>query len=98
MKRNKDHMVLVMARSGADLDKLSSSDSPMKLPCENVGRLIAQAVLDGNGKALIPMHHIRIAIDTNDGVHAILDNFDLTDPHTKSPLLFALLMNLEDKS
>ena len=94
-KRNEDRMVLVTARLGADLlVKLSSSDSPMIGPCGAVGRLIAQAVLDGNGKALVPSHHIRDAVDTMDGVHAILDNFDLTDSHTQSPLLFALLSDL----
>jgi hypothetical protein len=98
MKRNEDYMVLVMARSGADLVKLSSSDSPMKGPCGTIGPIIAKEVLDGNGQALVPLSYIQTAIDTTDGVNALLDNFDLTDPHTRSPLLFALIRNLEVKS
>lgn len=97
MKRNKDHMVHVMVRPGADLVKLSSSNSPMIVPCGSIGRLIAEKVLAGNGQALVPRSHIRVAIDTTDGVNALLDNFDLTDPDTKSPLLFALLRDLGSK-
>ena len=96
MKSNKDRMVLVLARSGADLNKLSSSESPMELACGSVGRHIAQAVLDGNGQAVVPISHIRMAIDTTDGVNAVLDNFDLIDLPTRSPLLFALIRNLEN--
>lgn len=91
MKRKKELMVHVMARPGADLVKLSSNDSPMKLPCGATGPLIAKDVLDGKGQALVPMSRIRMAIDTTDGVNALLDNFDLIDPHTRSPLLFALI-------
>ncbi|HAD04173.1 MAG: hypothetical protein A2X84_08670 [Desulfuromonadaceae bacterium GWC2_58_13] len=91
MKRNIDNMVHVMVRPGVDLSKLCSSDSPM---CGSIGRLIAKAVLDGNGQALVRLKDIRMAIDTTDGVNALLDNFDLTDPLTQSPLLFALLKDL----
>ncbi|MDD2582002.1 MAG: hypothetical protein PHR66_08420 [Desulfuromonadaceae bacterium] len=97
MKRKKEHMVHVMARTGADLVKLSSSDSPLKVRCGATGRLIAEAVLNGNGQALVPISHIRMAIDTTDGVNAILDNFDLNDTNTLRPLLFALISNLETK-
>ncbi len=94
MKRIKEHMVHVVARSSADLVKLSSSDSSMKLPCGAIGPLIAKNVLDGNGQALVSIKHIRMAIDTTDGVNALLDNFDLNDPHTERPLLFALIRDL----
>lgn len=95
MKRIEDQMVHVRARPGTDLAKLCSNDSPMKLPCGAIGPLIAKNVLDGKGQALVPMRDIKMAIDTADGVNALLDNFDLTDPHTQSPLLFALIRYLE---
>lgn len=95
MRKNKEQMVHVMARPGADLVMLSSSDSPLKVPCGATGRLIAEAVLDGNGQALVPISHIRMAIDTTGGINALLDNFDLTDTNTRRPLLFALIRNFE---
>jgi hypothetical protein len=94
MKGKKGHMVQVMARSGADLIKLSSSDSPLMAPCGSVGPLIAKKVLDGNGLALIQISHVRMAIDTTEGVNALFDNFDLTDPHSMNPFLFVLLKDL----
>lgn len=94
----KENMVHVIARPGVDLVKLSSSNSPMELPCSAIGQIIAQKVLDGNGQAFVPLSHIRIATDTTDGVNALLDNFDLIDQKTKSPLLFALIRNQEISS
>lgn len=92
MDRNKERMVHVMARQGADLVRLSSCDSPMMGPCGTVGTGIAKKVLEGNRQALISVSDIRMAIDTMDGVNVLLDNFDLTDPNSQSPLIYALLM------
>jgi hypothetical protein len=92
MKADEDQMVLVVARPGADLVKLSSYPSLMEGPCGQVGPMIATKVLQGKGSALVPRSHIRIATDTTDGVNAILDNFDLFDPDSQRPLLFDLLL------
>ena len=94
----KESMVHVIARLGVDLVKLSTSNSPMELPCSAIGRIIAQKVLDGNGQALVPLSHIRIATDTTDGVNALLNNFDLIEQKTKRPLLFALIRKQEINS
>jgi len=53
------------------------------------------SVLEGNGQAVVPISHIRMAVDTDAGVNVLLDNFDLIDPRTQSPLLFALLRDLK---
>lgn len=90
-----EDMVHVKARPHADLVKLSGDNSPMELPCGGVGPQIAKKVLNGNGQALIPIHQIRMAIDTDDGVNAIFDKFVLTDPHSQYPLPFVLIRNLE---
>jgi hypothetical protein len=93
-KKNPERMVLVVAREIADLVKLSSSESPMNVPCGAVGRIIAKKVLDGEGKALVRASDIKMSIDNTDGVHAILDNFDLFDERTSEPLLYLLIKNL----
>lgn len=91
--KNPNRMVLVEAREGADLVNLSSSGSPMIVPCGVVGKMIAMKVLEGGGKALIRASDIKISVDTADGVNAILDNFDLFDERTQEPLLHFLLKN-----
>lgn len=87
-------MVLVVARHGIDLVKLSSSESTMSIPCGAIGRMIAAKVLDGGGKAMVRARDIKMAIDTTDGVNAIHDNFNLLDERTQEPLLYLLLKNL----
>jgi hypothetical protein len=89
-----DRMVLVVARDGADLVKLSSSGSPMSVPCGLMGPIIATKVRDAGGQALISVGDIRVAIDTTDGLNAVLDNFDLLDERTRGPLLHLLMKNL----
>ncbi len=86
-----NRMVLVVAREGADLESLAGPKSSLKNPCGNIGRIIAERVLDGRGKASMPAGDIKMAVDTTSGVNAILDNFDLFDERTQQPLLFHLL-------
>ena len=92
--KNPDRMVLVVAREGVDLVKLSSSESPMSVPCGTIGRMIATKALDGGGKAMVRAGDIQMAIDTTNGVNAIHDNFNLMDELTQEPLLHVLLKNL----
>lgn len=92
--KNPDRKVLVVAREGVDLVKLSGSESPLSVPCGIIGRMISRQVLDGGGKALIRAGDIKMAIDTTDGVNAIHDNFNLLDERTHEPLLHALLKSL----
>lgn len=86
MKRNKKQMVQVEARRNADLQNLPTVHGV-------IVKNIAKKVLDGNGIALVPIEDIQLAIDTQDGVNTILDNFDLTDPDTQYPLLWVLINN-----
>lgn len=83
--------VVVVARRPARLALLASNPSPLENACGAIGRIIAEKVHLGGGKALLPVDQIMPAIDTTDGVHAILDNFDLIDERTQSPLLHALM-------
>lgn len=94
MKTNQDRMVLVVARTGTNLVKLSSGEGPMMVPCGVIGPMIASKVLNGSGSALVSASEIRLAIDTTDGMNALLDNFDLLDEHTRGPLLHSLLKSL----
>ena len=91
MAQSKNDFVRVHIRNGVDLYLLVSAESPLKVPCGSIGRSIAQRVLEGGGVASIPLSDIRMAIDTQDGVNAIMDNFNLEDPKTLRPLLFELL-------
>lgn len=92
--KNPDRLVLVVARDGADLAKLAGDESPLKVPCGNIGPQIAKKVLDGGGKAQIRAADIKMSADNNDGLHALLDNFDLFDDHTRESLLNFLLKNV----
>ena len=92
--KNPDRIVLVVARASADLVKLAGSESPMKVPCGNIGPIIAKKVLDGGGKAQIRATDIKRSIDNSEGLHAILDNFDLFDERTGESLLNLHLENL----
>lgn len=88
-----NRMVLVVARGSADLVMLASRESPMSAACGSMGRMIAEKVLDGGGKALIPAVDIKMSIDNPEGMHAMLDNFDLLDERTREPLLYILIKN-----
>jgi hypothetical protein len=52
---------------------------------------LARQVLASNGRVVIPASHLRTAFDTQDGVNALLDNFDFAAERTQAPLLFELL-------
>lgn len=87
----KELRVIVVARQGADLSRLSRSDGPLAVPCGVIGASIAKAVMSGEGKAEIPLLDLKIAMDTQSGVEAIMDNFELYDSKTKAPLLHLLI-------
>ena len=87
----KEIKVIVVARQGADLANLSRHDGPLARPCETIGPSIAKAVLSGQGKAEISLLNLKIAMDTQSGVEAIMDNFELYDPKSKAPLLQFLI-------
>jgi hypothetical protein len=89
---HKKRMVVVVAREGVDLVKLSGSEGPMSVPCGTIGPSIAKRVLQEGGTALIPAGDIRLAIDTCAGVNALLDSFHLLDDRTRRPLLLQLLL------
>lgn len=59
--------------------------------CGSVGPAIARRVRDGNGQAEVDIADIRLAVETHDSAEALLDNFMLTDPKTRRPLLLHLL-------
>lgn len=83
--------VTAVARKGIDLHNLARHDGPLANPCGAIGPSIAREVLDGNGKAEISMLDLKIAIDTQDGVKSILDNFELYDPKSQTPLIWFLI-------
>jgi hypothetical protein len=88
--KNTQRLVRVMARDGIDLSPLSESMGPISAACGTAGPSIARQVLAGNGKAEIPLSLILLATDTQSGVEAIFDNFQLSDPQTAAPLFHAL--------
>ena len=87
----KEANVIAKARKGIDLESLARHNGPLAVPCGTVGPSIARAVLAGNGQAEISMSSLRIAIDTQEGVESILDNFELYEPKNKRPLLWTLV-------
>ncbi|MDL5364161.1 hypothetical protein QSH18_00915 [Xanthomonas sp. NCPPB 2654] len=87
----KDFKVTALARLGVDLHNLAKSDGPLAKPCGTVGPSIARKVLAGDGQAEISILDLKIATDTQSGVEAILDNFELYDPKTKTPLFGSLI-------
>ncbi|MBW3512220.1 MULTISPECIES: hypothetical protein [unclassified Janthinobacterium] len=88
---NKKLMVIVTPRPHANLELLSRIDGPLSVPCGVIGPSLARQVLAGNGRVVIPASHLRTAFDTQDGVNALLDNFDFAAERTQAPLLFELL-------
>ncbi|MCC8468620.1 hypothetical protein [Xanthomonas phaseoli] len=89
--REKEARVTVVARPGVDLHDLAKAYGPLGIPCGTVGPSIARDVLAGDGQAEISMLNLKIAIDTQSGVEAILDNFELYDPKTQKPLFWYLV-------
>lgn len=89
--KSTDRMVLVVARASADLAQLAGDGSRMKVPCGSIGPIIAKKVLDGGGQAQVRAADIKMSIDNEEGLHAVLDNFDLFDGRTREPLLNFLL-------
>jgi hypothetical protein len=87
----KELKVIVVARQGADLADLSRHDGPLAAPCGTIGPSVAKAVLSGQGKAEISLLNLKIAMDTQSGVEAIMDNFELYDRKTRAPLLHLLI-------
>lgn len=87
----KEVKVAVVVREGVDLNNLARHDGPLAHPCGTLGPYIAKAVLHGNGKAEISLLNIQAAIDTQEGVESILDNFQLYDTATKHPLVWSLV-------
>ena len=87
----KEATVIVSARLGVDLDNLTESNSPLASRCGTIGPSIARKVREGSGTANIQLSHLKVAMDTQDGVEAILDNFELTDSKTLKPMLFVLI-------
>ncbi len=89
--------VTVKARQGTDLKKLSRFDGPLSNPCGLIGPNIANSVLSGNGKSEVLLNDLRLAMDTQSGVEAIMDNFALYDSKTgKSLLLFLIAKYVEE--
>lgn len=87
----KEAKVTIRARPGVDLHNLAKFDGPLGAPCGTVGPSIAREVLAGEGQAEFSMLNLKIAIDTQGGVEAVLDNFELYDPKTKAPLFWSLV-------
>jgi len=90
MSRKADAAILVVARSGVDIQAFSNSER-VRVACGTIGGIIARKVLEGGGEAMIARSDVRMAIDNTDGANIILDNFDLIDARTRTPLLFELL-------
>ncbi len=86
---------IVIARQGVDLKFLAGSDSPLKVSSGAMGRIIAEKVLNGNGKAEVDLKDLKLAMDCQDGAEAFLDSFYLMEKRTHKPLLFALISNVE---
>lgn len=80
----------VVARGGIDLNTLAENTGPISAACGTVGLSIASRVLAGKGKVDIPLSLILMATDTQSGVEAIFDNFELFDPRTAEPLFYVL--------
>lgn len=87
----KEATVIASARLGVDLDNLTKSNGPLSSPCGSAGPSIANSVKEGNGKANVKLSFLKIAMETQDGVAAILDNFELTDSKTKKPMISVLI-------
>lgn len=85
------HDVIVVARDKENLLILSEPSGPLAVPCGTAGPSIAKQVLEGNGKANIPMEILKLAIDTQYGLESIHANFELYDPKTQKPLLWSLI-------
>ncbi|MDD2468466.1 MAG: hypothetical protein PHI97_31175 [Desulfobulbus sp.] len=87
----KEETVIIVARTGVDLDKLSASTGPMSAPCGPIGPSIARAVKEGGGKANFSLLNLKIAMDSQSGVEMIFDNFELIDSKSLTPLVFSLI-------
>lgn len=83
--------VIINARLGIDLDKLSSPIGPMYASCGVIGPSIARAVRDGNGTAYFALLDLKIAMDNQSGVEMVFDNFELLDSISLKPLVFSLI-------
>jgi hypothetical protein len=84
-------VVIVIARPDVNLSNLAEYEGPLAVPCGIVGPSIAREVLEGEGRAQISISKLKIAIDTQDGVESILDNFELRDPKSGKPFLWSLV-------
>jgi hypothetical protein len=87
----KEDKVTVVARQGIDLHILVQHDGPLAGPCGSIGPSIARVVLEGKGRAEVSMAKLKIAMDTQAGVEGILDNFELYDSRTQTPLIWSLI-------
>src|SRR5256885_14478956 len=71
--------VTLIVRPGIDLQRSEGLKTMLKTVCGSVSGMIFTAVMDGNGKADIRISYLKMAMDTQDGVEAIMDHFEILD-------------------
>lgn len=79
--------VTLMVRPGIGLQRSEGLKARLKVVGGSVGSMIFTAVMDGNGKAEIRVSHLKIAMDTQDGVEAIMDHFEILDTRSQRPFI-----------
>ena len=88
---NPDRLILASARESANLEELAKHGSPILGACGTAGPSIARQIIEGGGRAEIPLNLVRMATDTQDGIEAIFDNFILEEKDSGKPLVHSLI-------
>ncbi|ABX35736.1 hypothetical protein Daci_3098 [Delftia acidovorans SPH-1] len=83
--------VTLIVRPGIDLQRSEGLKTMLKTVCGSVSGMIFTAVMDGNGKADIRISYLKMAMDTQDGVEAIMDHFEILDTQSQRPFIWVLL-------
>jgi hypothetical protein len=92
VKENKNkQMVLVVQRTDVNSTELTKLEERLGAHGGTAGGAIVKKVLEGQGKALIPLRYIKLATDNIVAINLIFQNFDLYDAKTKTPLFYFLV-------
>ncbi|KFJ11023.1 hypothetical protein DR66_2264 [Delftia acidovorans] len=83
--------VTLIVRPGIDLQRSEGLKTRLNVVCGSVGGTIFTAVMDGNGKADIRISCLKMAMDTQDGVEAIMDHFEILATKSQRPFIWVLL-------
>ncbi|HYP34582.1 MAG TPA: hypothetical protein VES00_22125 [Burkholderiaceae bacterium] len=83
--------VRVALRAGVTRQDLASAQGHIAAMCGVSMDEAIRKILAGAQAAEVDRIAIKIAADTSDGVHALLDVFDIDDARSHRPLLWELL-------